>query len=373
MPQSFTSPLSSQQVKSAALSAGFAVCGIAPAGPLSAERAGQRETMLRRGFHAGMDYLERNEEKRLDPRLLIPGARTVISVAWPYPPRPAQGAPIAAYAFGRDYHQVVKAALRDFAGRLGLAEPDVCRCFVDTAPIDERYWAWRAGVGFIGRSGMLIVPRLGSRFFLGEIVTVLPADTYDVPLTPDIASHRLCGVCRRCLDACPGGALTSDGLDARRCLSYLTIEHRGPLPPAASRWMHAAPGTPLFYGCDRCTEVCPYNAACPVAEAAPAEGKVPSVLAPSFLAENPGDAAFWTHLSVEDYRALFKDSAVKRAKYEGLMRNIAAFYAPADDVAAPSATADASAILGEASPAAPSVASATTDKTSAEGQDLLPR
>lgn len=344
--------LCTQSVKSAALAAGFAACGLAPAGPLSAERAEQRATMLRRGYHAGMDYLERHEDLRLDPRLLLPGAQTVVSLAWPYPPRPEGGAPIAAYALGADYHLTVKAALRSLAQRLGLGDAAAVRCCVDTAPVDERYWAWRAGVGFIGRSGMLIVPRLGSRLFLGEILTTAAADAYDVPLTPDIASHRLCGKCRRCLEACPGGALTPDGLDANRCLSYLTIEHRGPLPAAVGRWMHATPGTPLFYGCDRCAEVCPYNAPASGAAAretgqhGPAAGAGDAALpppSPARLAENPGGAGFWTHLSVEDYRALFKGSAVKRAKYDGLMRNIAAFYA-----AAPPAGEPVSAETGEA-------------------------
>ena len=313
--------LCAQHVRESALAAGFAACGIAPAAPISAERAEERAEMLRRGHHAGMEWLERNEDKRSDPRLLLPGARTVISLAWPYPPRSAGAPPIAAYALGADYHVTVKDALRTLARQFTDGDESTVRCFVDTAPIDERYWAWKAGIGFIGRSGMLIIPRLGSRFFLGEILTTLPADAYDVPLTPDIASHSLCGTCRRCLDACPGKALTAHGLDARRCLSYLTIEHRGPLPPQTAEWMHATPGTPLFYGCDRCTEVCPYNA--PKRTATDNDG---NGLRAGGDGTMPADDDFWKHLTLADYRHIFRGSAVKRAKYEGLLRNIRAFY-----------------------------------------------
>ena len=312
--------LCAQHVRESALAAGFAACGIAPAAPISAERAEERAEMLRRGHHAGMEWLERNEDKRCDPRLLLPGARTVISLAWPYPPRSAGAPPIAAYALGADYHVTVKDALRTLARQFTDGDESTVRCFVDTAPIDERYWAWKAGIGFIGRSGMLIIPRLGSRFFLGEILTTLPADAYDVPLTPDIASHSLCGTCHRCLDACPGKALTAHGLDARRCLSYLTIEHRGPLPPKTAEWMHATPGTPLFYGCDRCTEVCPYNAPKTTPDGNDYETSAEA------LCRLPKDAAFWKNLTITDYRQFFRGTAVKRAKYEGLMRNIHTFY-----------------------------------------------
>ena len=313
--------LRAQHVKETALAAGFAACGIAPAAPITAERAAERAEMLRRGHHAGMEWLERNEDKRRDPRLLLPGARTVISLAWPYPPRHAEAPPIAAYALGTDYHVMVKDALWNLVRQLADSDESTVRCFVDTAPIDERYWAWKAGVGFIGRSGMLIIPQMGSRFFLGEILTTLPADTYDVPLTPDIAAHSLCGTCRRCIDACPGKALTAHGLDARRCLSYLTIEHRGPLPPQAARWMHATPGTPLFYGCDRCTEVCPYNT--PKRAVAGDDAMGDSAARDCTM---PANADFWKQLSIADYRQIFRGSAVKRAKYEGLMRNIRAFF-----------------------------------------------
>ena len=319
--------LSSSDVRKAAAACGFAACGIAPAEPISGERAAERAAAQRRGYFADMAYLARNEEKRLDPRLLVEGAQTVVSVAWAYPPRPDDAPPIAAYALVPDYHDTVKAALRHLGARILGEAWGESRCFVDTAPVDERYWAWRAGVGFIGRSGMLIIPRLGSRFFLGEIITPAAADAYDVPLTRDIHSHERCGACRRCIEACPGRALTDEGLDARRCLSYLTIEHRGPLPAETSGWMNAAPGTPLFYGCDRCTEVCPHNRQ--RLSQTPAHGGASAAAhdyAPAAYAHAGSAPDFWQQLSPEAYREMFRGSAVKRAKYEGLMRNIAAFY-----------------------------------------------
>ena len=308
--------LNSNDIKAKALRLGFSACGMARALPLDAEAQTHFGRWIATGAHAGMDYMARHTPLRMDPSLLVPGARTVISVALPYrPAHPVEG--LAWYAHGKDYHMVMKERLQQLLQLAGATG----RCFVDTAPIDERYWAWKAGVGFIGRSGMLIIPQMGSRFFLGEILTTLPADTYDVPLTPDIAAHSLCGTCRRCIDACPGKALTPHGLDARRCLSYLTIEHRGPLPPQAARWMHATPGTPLFYGCDRCTEVCPYNT--PKRAVAGDDAMGDSAARDCTM---PANADFWKQLSIADYRQIFRRSAVKRAKYEGLMRNIRAFF-----------------------------------------------
>lgn len=324
-PKDQTPILSATHVKAAAAAAGFTACGIAPAQPLSRERQSERTAALRLGHYADMTYLERHEEKRIDPRELVENARTVISVAWPFPPRPANAPPIATYALVPDYHDTLKAALQGMAQQILGETLTGSRCFVDTAPVDERYWAWRAGIGFIGRSGMLIIPRMGSRFFLGEIITPALSDAYDAPLTPDISSHRLCGTCHRCQEACPGGALTADGLDARRCLSYFTIEHRGPLPPETAGWMHASPGTPLFYGCDRCTEVCPYN------RGGLQETAVSSMPYARYATAGC-DATFWKALTLEQYRELFRGSAVKRAKYEGLMRNIRAFYGDDDSM-----------------------------------------
>lgn len=306
-PQARQILLQADRVKAEALRLGFSACGLSPAAPLRADHAARRLRWLREGRHAGMDYLARNLVLRLDPRRLVPGARTVVSVALNYfvPAAPAAGYTFARYARGLDYHDVVRDRLRRLLGALGLEEHRHGRVFCDTAPIDERYWAVRGGLGWQGRNGQLIVPGAGSYFFLGELVLTLPADRYDRPVP------SRCGTCRRCLDACPAGALLGDGrLDARRCLSYLTIEHRGALPPGTGELMGRC-----AYGCDRCAEVCPWNRlARPtgVAEFAPR---------PELLAMT--DEA-WRALTPEDYRRLFKGSAVKRAKYEGLMRNISA-------------------------------------------------
>lgn len=306
-PQARQVLLQADRVKAEALRLGFSACGLSPAAPLRADHAARRLRWLREGRHAGMDYLARNLALRLDPRRLVPGARTVVSVALNYfvPAAPAAGYTFARYARGLDYHDVMRDRLRRLLGALGLEEHRHGRVFCDTAPIDERYWAVRGGLGWQGRNGQLIVPGAGSYFFLGELVLTLPADRYDRPVP------SRCGTCRRCLDACPAGALLGDGqLDARRCLSYLTIEHRGALPPGTGELMGRC-----AYGCDRCAEVCPWN------RLARPTGVTEFAPRPELLAMT--DEA-WRALTPEDYRRLFKGSAVKRAKYEGLMRNISA-------------------------------------------------
>lgn len=300
--------LQSDIVKAEAQRLGFSACGLAAAAPVSEERAVAIRRWLAQGKHADMDYLVRNLDKRLDPRLLVDGARTVVSLAVNYYTADSlspHGYRFARYALGRDYHDVVKEMLRKLMHSLGLNEPADGRPFVDTAPIDERYWAMQAGLGWQGRSGQLIIPRAGTYFFLGELVLTLPADRYDLPFA------GRCGSCRRCVDACPAHALPGDGtVDARRCLSYLTIENRGELPPGTGAKMGGC-----VYGCDRCSEACPWNK---FARPTAIDAFRPSPALRSMTADA------WRDLSVDDYRRLFKGSAVKRAKYAGLVRNIAA-------------------------------------------------
>lgn len=300
--------LSSASIKAAARRLGFAACGVAAAAPVSAERAARFRRWIAEGRHGTMDYLAGNIDKRLDPRRLFEGARTVVCVALNYFPEAPVGAPdgytLARYAYGRDYHDVVRARLRTLMSALGLQEFADGRAFCDTAPIDERYWAVQAGIGWQGRNCQLIVPGAGSYFFLGELLLRHEADAYDHPLPPR------CGNCRRCIEACPAAALSADGIDARRCLSYLTIEHRGPLPDVAGAQMGRC-----IYGCDRCAEACPWNRfASPSADAAFRPAAALCDMAP----------ADWHTLTPERYRQLFKGSAVKRTKYEGLVRNIRA-------------------------------------------------
>lgn len=339
---------SSAQLKQTAAELGFSACGIAQAAPLSATRQAERRAWLAEGYQADMLYLEQHTDKRFDPRLLLEGACTVVSLAVNYYPgswdelaRELAGTidahdtdekagindekadftdekaenvafhqpnawHLARYAYGTDYHEVVKSMLRSLAQAMGWTTETEVRCFVDTAPIDEKYWAEQSGIGWRGRHSQLIVPHAGSYFFLGELLIVHEADHYDQPHSPQCPPH-----CRRCIDACPTSALRGDGtLDARRCLSYLSIEHRGPLPPEAAQKM-----SPCIYGCDRCAEACPFNR---MARRTTIDALRPR---PSLLAMTPEG---WINLSVEQYRELFRKSAVKRAKFEGITRNIQA-------------------------------------------------
>ena len=306
-----------EQLKAEAFRLGFSACGAAPAEPLPLWRVEQRRKWLENGNQGEMEYLERNEDKRCDPRLLVEGAQTVVSLALNYCPSadfPKGTYRLARYALGKDYHDVMKAKLMALMVALGLTPQVDGRPFVDTAPVDEHYWAWRCGLGTLGRHTQLIIPRAGTYFFLGELVLTVPiaglpdAPPYESPLG---TYSKVCLHCRRCVDACPTGALSlQHGLDARLCLSYLTIEKRGLLPDGTGHKMGD-----VIYGCDRCTEVCPHNIlALPTS--------IPEFQpSPELLAMDKED---WKNLTVEEYRKLFKGSAVKRAKYEGLIRNIQA-------------------------------------------------
>lgn len=320
--------LTLKQIKAEAARLGFDACGAAPAGSLPRWRVEQWRSWLSAGRHATMDYLARHADLRSDPRLLVEGARTVVSLAVNYRPSeefPAGAFRLARYALGRDYHEVVKERLLQLMAALGLVPGVDGRAFCDTAPVDEHYWAWRCGLGFLGRHTQLIVPGVGTYCFLGELVLTVPVEGWLEQPPGQTAADVLSPVCRHCrccIGACPAGALSEEaGLDARRCLSYLTIEHRGPLPPATGLLMGRC-----LYGCDRCAEVCPYNAVAKPA-AWPEFRPRPELLAMQ--------AADWPRLTVEQYRTLFKGSAVKRAKYEGLMRNVGALVeagaVPADD------------------------------------------
>lgn len=289
--------LNSYEVKAKARSLGFSACGLSEARPLDADAQSRFTRWIVAGHHAGMDYMARHANLRMDPSLLVPGVRTVISVALPYrPPHPVDG--LAWYAQGKDYHVVMRERLSLLMESIG----GTGRCFVDTAPVAEKYWAWRCGLGWQGRHTQLIIPGQGSAFFLGELFVEQRADSYDTPL----ASR--CGTCRLCVDACPVHALGADGLDARRCLSYLTIEYRG-------AWQEPLRLHDCFYGCDACQKACPHNRHTP--------GGDPLFRpSPALCAMTPAD---WHALTLEQYQTLFRGSAVKRAKFEGLRRNIDAW------------------------------------------------
>ncbi len=310
------------KIKAEALSLGFFVCGFAKAAPVTDAMRRHYLAWLADGGNADMAYLNNNLDKRFDPRLLVPGVKAIVVVALNYFPahRLPEGEPqIADYALGLDYHDIVKQKLRQLAANVGIVD---YRAFVDTAPVLERYWAVQAGLGWIGKNQQLIIPHAGSEFFLGELFV-------NVDLPPDEPKPNRCGTCHRCVDACPTHAVSLptkhvEGygditrFDARRCLSYQTIENRGELSDDAKSAMGDT-----FYGCDRCQRACPWNRfATPNSE---------PLLQPR--EELLGmTRQKWENMTVDDYRRLFKGSAVKRAKYEGLMRNIKAM---ADDSTPP--------------------------------------
>lgn len=311
-------PLSSDKIKAEALRLGFSACGLAPAEAVDETNVSAFRQWIADGCEGEMAYMDNYEEKRLDPRLLVEGARTVISVALNYYPEtkiPEDEYQIAWYAYGKDYHDVMKEKLKalmkfveelsyiDSKQAVTLDNRTTGRAFCDTAPVLERYWAWRAGLGWIGKNTQLILPHSGSCFFLGELIVDAPADHYDSP------QKSRCGSCNRCLNACPTKALEAPfRLNSARCLSFLTIEYRGKLSPDTGQNMGKK-----IYGCDECQRACPWNRfAMPtqVAEFLPS---------PTLLSMRKED---WHRLTEEQYKALFKGSAVKRAKYVGLTRNI---------------------------------------------------
>lgn len=251
-----------------------------------------------------MSYLANHELLRSDPRLLLDGAQSVISFAFPYYSAVAHASQdyVARYALGDDYHEVVRRRLDVVAQKVRDTFGGDTRVCVDTAPLRERYWAARSGIGFIGLNGHLIIPGAGSYFFLAELLTTV---AFRPTETPDGRAGR-CEGCGRCVKACPGGAIGADGsFDASKCLSYLTIEHRGDFPDGTN--LHGC-----LYGCDVCSDVCPHNANPPItiiAEFAPR----PAVVA--LTAERVGE------MSRADFSTIFRHSAIKRAKLAGLQRN----------------------------------------------------
>jgi epoxyqueuosine reductase len=234
------------------LDAGFALAGVTAASP--SPHVGSLETWLGTGMHGSMEWMARHASLRADPTTLLPGARSMICVADRYPPPsgelPTHHGQVAAYAKGRDYHRDMKRRLHRLCDQWTEAWPEASfRACVDTAPVLERSYAEAAGIGRIGKNTMLIDPAVGSWILLGEVLTTL-----DISSTPGTEEDP-CGTCTRCIDACPTSAITPWKVDARRCISYLTIEHRGEI----SAELHENIGSWLF-GCDVCQTVCPHNA-----------------------------------------------------------------------------------------------------------------
>lgn len=285
--------------------AGAEVWGVARAEAVDPQAVELYDRWIASGAHGSMEYMERYGDVRSDPRLLLDGARSVLVAAFNYQPARRQdvGAPVIAdYALGDDYHTVLRRRLDAVARDIENAYGGRTRVCVDTAPLRERYWAVRAGVGFIGLNNQLIVPGRGSRFFLGEIL-------WTGEIEPDEPCRLSCDGCMRCVRACPGKAIEGNGgLCAARCLSYLTIEHRGELPPSAALGNR-------IYGCDVCQDVCPHNA-----------GSRPGCI-PEFTPRQELMALTRERvesMTQEEFSALFRNSAVKRTRISGLQRNLRA-------------------------------------------------
>jgi len=303
-------------VKEKARALGFTSVGIAEAAPLAEEGARLQE-WLDRGYQASMAWMARNVARRTDPRSVLAGARSVICVAVNYyddtSRREGPGAgKISRYAWGDDYHDVLGEKLGEFLEWLvGLREGVEARVYVDTGPVMEKAWAARAGIGWLGKHANVITREVGSWVFLGEILTTLE-------LEPDTPALDRCGTCTRCIEACPTGAIVEPYVvDSNLCLSYLTIEHRG----AIAERLHAS-FDGWIYGCDVCQDVCPWNTKFAVDAGSDA-------FAPREGFEAP-PLERWHAMDQAAFSALFRRSPVKRAKLEGLKRNIGIVLRAAD-------------------------------------------
>ena len=298
----------SQLVKKLAKQIGFSSCGISKARFLQEEEK-KFENWLKKGYQGTMGYLEKNFDKRLDPQKLVPGAKSVISLTYNYFPQKKtlneNSFIISKYAYGKDYHFIIKDKLKALFNLLKKEIGDIeGRVFVDSAPIHERAWAKISGLGWIGKNSLLLNKKMGSYFFLAEIICDL-----DLEYDSSVSDH--CGTCTKCIDACPTDAITeSQVLDANKCISYLTIENKNEIPKELSKSFNN-----YIFGCDICQDVCPWNKF-----AKPHNEKefLPKEELSKFTKKD------WQELTNETFNKIFKNSAVKRTKFEGLKRNIKA-------------------------------------------------
>lgn len=294
-----------EQIKSHAKALGFMSCGVSKAEFLE-EEAPRLEAWLKAQMHGEMSYMERHFDKRLDPTLLVPGAKSVISLLLNYYPGETQNASsykISKYAYGTDYHFVIKDKLKDLLNFITQEIGEVHgRAFVDSAPVLDKVWAAKSGLGWIGKHSNLLSKKAGSFYFVAELIVDLPLE-YDTPVT----DH--CGSCTACIDACPTGAIVDPYVvDGSKCISYATIELKEQIPAEFSNKMDD-----WMFGCDVCQDVCPWNRfSKPHSE--PLFNPKPELL------ENSKQQ--WEELTEEVFQEVFKKSAVKRTKYNGLMRNI---------------------------------------------------
>jgi len=294
-------------IKETALSLGFTHCGIAKAAPLD-EDARRLEKWLHAGMHGSMQYLENHFDLRVDPTKLVPGAKSVITLTQNYyspKKQPADSPKISTYAYGTDYHFVIKEKLNKLLASIQQKAGDIVgRGFVDSAPVLERTWAQKSGAGWIGKNGNLISKTDGSFFFIATLIVDLPL-VYDDPFAKDF-----CGSCTKCIDACPTDAILPDKTIAgNKCISYFTIELKDAIIPSGMKgkfdnWM---------FGCDTCQDVCPWNR---FSKQHDEPGFTPNTAIETFGLQE------WNNLTKEGFKTLFKNSPLQRSKFEGITRNL---------------------------------------------------
>lgn len=296
----------SQLIKQKAEKFGFQSCGISKAEFLE-EEAPRLEAWLNKGYHGEMQYMENHFDKRLNPTLLVDGAKSVISLSYNYFPKvkidEINNFKISKYAYGEDYHEVIKDILKNMVAEIQEEIGEFgFRVFVDSAPVLEKAWARKSGLGWVGKNANLITKKHGSFYFLAEIIC-------DLELEYDLAVTDHCGSCRACIDACPTQAIVSDRIvDGSKCISYATIELKNEIPDYFNGKMDD-----WIFGCDVCQDVCPWNRF-----SAPT---LQEKFAPNFQKLNFRKNE-WKELTQELFSEIFKKSAVKRTKFSGLMRNI---------------------------------------------------
>jgi epoxyqueuosine reductase len=296
----------SQLIKQKAEKFGFQSCGISKAEFLE-EEAPRLEAWLNKGYHGEMKYMENHFDKRLNPTLLVDGAKSVISLSYNYFPKvkidEINNFKISKYAYGEDYHEVIKDILKEMVTELQEEIGEFgFRVFVDSAPVLEKAWARKSGLGWVGKNANLITKKHGSFYFLAEIIC-------DLELEYDLAVTDHCGSCRACIDACPTQAIVSDRIvDGSKCISYATIELKNEIPDYFNGKMDD-----WMFGCDVCQDVCPWNRfSAPTLQ----EKFAPNLQKLNFRKNE------WKELTQELFSEIFKKSAVKRTKFSGLMRNI---------------------------------------------------
>jgi epoxyqueuosine reductase len=292
-------------VKRLASDLGFQFCGISKAGFLEND-AKNLETWLKNGFHGEMKYMENHFDKRLDPTLLVEGSKSVVSLLLNYFPTQKQNPDsfkISKYAYGQDYHLVIKDKLKLFYQKIQEEIGEVNgRFFVDSAPVMDKVWAQKSGLGWMGKNGNIIHPKRGSFFFIAELIL-------DLELEADGPIKDFCGTCTKCMDACPTDALNQAYVvDGSKCISYLTIELKDAIPVEFKGKM-----SDWIFGCDVCQDVCPWNRFS-LQHQEPVFDPKSNIL--NFSKED------WVDISDEIFKDLFTKSAVKRTKFEGLKRNI---------------------------------------------------